>query len=337
MPIGDLEDALKHGVLLVATAQHKVVGFAMARELAGVLHLMVMAVHPDHGCRGLGRGLAMAIIDEAARRRYPAVALTTFEDLPWNGPFYREAGFRVLSDSELTPTLRDFLAQEKRLGMTNRVAMQHAIAPPSPEPRPRTPSKLLFLPGASGNVGFWQPVADRLVHPGARQHLGWPGFGPTPPDPRVGGIDDLVARVVAEIDQPTALIAQSMGGVIAMRAALERPDLVTHVVLTVTSGGIDITDLGACDWRPEFFAANPAVPRWFSSCTDNLAPSLHLLTVPALLLWGDADPISPVAVGQRLASLLPHATLHVAPGGTHELANLLAAGIAPLIDEHLSK
>jgi len=119
------------------------------------------------------------------------------------------------------------------------------------------PSKLLFLPGASGNTQFWQPVADLLGYPAARICLGWPGFGPTPPDPEVSGIDDLVSKVVAEIDQPTALIAQSMGGVIALRAALQRPSLITHLVLTVTSAGINVADLGAQDWRPAFLQANP--------------------------------------------------------------------------------
>ncbi len=199
------------------------------------------------------------------------------------------------------------------------------------------PSQLLFLPGATGNTRFWQPVADLLIHPATKRHIGWPGFGPTPPEASVTGIDDLVARTVAEIDQPTALIAQSMGGVIAIRAAVERPHLVTHLVLTVTSGGIATADLGARDWRPEFLAANPRLPRWFNSFTEDLAPSLQLVEVPALLLWGDADPISPVAVGERLASLLPRAELHVLAGGTHDLANTLASSIAPLIDEHLAK
>lgn len=199
------------------------------------------------------------------------------------------------------------------------------------------PSKLLFLPGASGNTRFWQPVAGLLSHPAVRVHFGWPGFGSTPPDPEVNGIDDLVAAVVAEIDQPTALIAQSMGGVVAVRAALQRPDLVTHLVLTVTSGGINVADLGAHDWRPAFLEANPSVPRWFTEPQPELAPSLGAIKAPALLLWGDADPISPVAVGERLARLLPHAHLRVLAGGNHDLANTLAHVVAPLIDEHLAR
>ncbi|HEY0662200.1 MAG TPA: GNAT family N-acetyltransferase [Lysobacter sp.] len=128
MPIGDLESAMEDGLLLVATSPHLVVGFAMAQEQDGFLHLAVMAVHPDHGNRGLGRKLVLAMIDEAARRKQRGVTLTTFEDLPWNGPFYRKTGFRVLGDSELGPALRNLLAQEARLGMVNRVAMRYAMA-----------------------------------------------------------------------------------------------------------------------------------------------------------------------------------------------------------------
>ena len=51
--------------------------------------------------------------------------------------------------------------------------------------------------------------------------MSWPGFGGAPPEPGVNGIDDLVARVVRRITGPVALLAQSMGGVIAVRATLD--------------------------------------------------------------------------------------------------------------------
>jgi pimeloyl-ACP methyl ester carboxylesterase len=53
-------------------------------------------------------------------------------------------------------------------------------------------------------------------------------------------------------------------------------------------------------------------------------------------IWVDADPISPVAVGECLRDLLPNASLHVLPDGAHNLAFSLASNVAPLIDEHLS-
>jgi pimeloyl-ACP methyl ester carboxylesterase len=199
------------------------------------------------------------------------------------------------------------------------------------------PSQLLFLPGALGRTELWQPVADLLAHPAAKIHFGWPGFGAMQPDPQIRGVDDLVAKVVARIDQPTALIAQSMGGVVAIRAALEVPDLVTHLVLAVTSGGIDVAGLGGLDWRPSFYAANPSLPRWFSTYQEDLSQKLSKVTMPSLLVWGDADIISPLGVGERLVSLLPNAHLHVVLGGDHDLAETHASSIAPLIDEHLAK
>ncbi len=198
------------------------------------------------------------------------------------------------------------------------------------------PAALLFLPGASGNTEFWKPVAGLLTHHAPRVHAGWPGFGPTPTEPGVNGIDDLVARIVAGLDRPTAIIAQSMGGVVAMRVALARPDLVTHLVLAVTSGGMDVGALGGADWRASLQAAMPALPDWFSADRQDLSDRLGEVRAKVLLLWGDADPISPVVVGQRLASLLPCAALHVIPGGTHDLASVHANIVAPLVDTHLA-
>ncbi len=197
------------------------------------------------------------------------------------------------------------------------------------------PTQLLFLPGAGGSPEFWKPVAELLVHPAARKRLGWPGFGPTPADPLVNGIDDLVNQVLDAIDQPTALIAQSMGGIVAVQAALRRPDLVTHLVLAVTSGGVEVSDLRAQDWRPAFLAANPLTPRWFVDYRADLSGALGALQVPVLLLWGDRDPISPVATGLRLQTLLPQARMHIVAGGEHDLAHQFAHHVAPLIDAHL--
>ncbi len=195
---------------------------------------------------------------------------------------------------------------------------------------------LLFLPGASGNRAVWQPVSDGLRHPGKRQFVSWPGFGGVPPEPGVNGMDDLVARVVSAITGPTDILAQSMGGTIAIRAALERPDLVRHLVLSVTSGGIDLASLGAADWRPWYRDAFPSLPDWFVTDRLDLTGRLGELTMPVLLLWGDADPISPVAVGERLAELIPRAELVLVPGGSHDLVAERSDAIIPRIETHLA-
>jgi pimeloyl-ACP methyl ester carboxylesterase len=198
-----------------------------------------------------------------------------------------------------------------------------------------TPSKLLFLPGASGNKDFWKPLANQLNSRAAKSIIGYPGFGQEPAIPAVNSFSDLVGMVVSHIDQPTALIGQSMGGVLATYAALRRPDLVTHLVLAVTSGGMDMTSLGAQDWREGFASAYPSLPDWFLSFNSDISPELGKISQPVLLLWGDVDPLSPAAVGHRLLELLPNARMHVVSGGDHDLAHVHAKEIAPFVDAHL--
>lgn len=197
------------------------------------------------------------------------------------------------------------------------------------------PSQIIFLPGVGGDPQFWQPVSSLLDHPATRALMGWPGFGPVPADPGVQGMADLVARVVHAINQPTALVAQSMGGIVAIQAALQRPGQITHLVLAATSGGVDMSAYGARDWRPAFTQAHPTLPRWFADYRGDLTDAIAAMAAPTLLLWGDADPISPVAVGQRLQALMPRSRLEVVPGGEHDLASKHAAQVAPLIAAHL--
>ena len=196
---------------------------------------------------------------------------------------------------------------------------------------------LTFLPGASGNTHFWRPLAGRLSCVGERRFYGWPGFGGLPSEPGVRGIADLAARVALELVQPVDLFAQSMGGVVALLVALEKPEFVRHLVLSATSGGIDLTGLQATDWRPEFRARNPELPRWFETERWDLSERLREIRSPVLLLWGDADPVSPVAVGRRLAELLPDSELLVLPGGTHDLACDRVADILVDVERHLEK
>lgn len=198
-------------------------------------------------------------------------------------------------------------------------------------------SKLLFLSGVSGDTQFWLPVANLLTYPAEKVYLEWPGLGFMPSDPKVNSMHDLVDLVAAEVDQPVAIIAQSIGSIMAIQATLKKPELIIHLVLAATSGGIDLESFGTQDWRPLIHAAHPSFPRWLSEYDEDLTPQLHKIKAPTLLLWGDADPISPVSVGLRFAALMPNANLHIVPGGDHNLVMVHAKEIAPLIDVHLAK
>jgi pimeloyl-ACP methyl ester carboxylesterase len=180
--------------------------------------------------------------------------------------------------------------------------------------------KLIFLPGALGAAAFWHPVGQLLPAEWEKVYLTWPGLGAQDSDPDVQGFDDLVRLVENELTEPSTLVAQSMGGVVAIRTALRHPDEVQRLVLVATSGGVDVARLGGSDWRADYRAEHPAAARWITDDVSDHTDELSAMAPPALLLWGDSDPISPVAVGEHLASLLPNATLHVLAGGTHSLA-----------------
>jgi pimeloyl-ACP methyl ester carboxylesterase len=178
--------------------------------------------------------------------------------------------------------------------------------------------RLLFLPGAGGDRTFWRPLGDRLPATWEKIYFGWPGLGAQPPSPAVNGWDDLVSLVEAEIgDEPVDLLAQSMGGAIALQVALKHPQKVRRLVLAVTSGGVDMEGVGAADWRSDYQQAFPQSAAWMLEPWPDLTREIVQITQPTLLLWGDRDPISPIGVGERLAGLLPNAMLKIIPQGDH--------------------
>ena len=198
-----------------------------------------------------------------------------------------------------------------------------------------SPPRILFLPGAGGSPHFWRPVAEALPAAWPKEHFGWPGMGAQPHDPAIRGLDDLKWLVIARMDEPVDLVAQSMGGVIAARIALEYPELVRRLVLCVTSGGVDMAGLGASDWRPEYRRSFPNAASWITDVRSAAPLPIEKIVAPTLLIWGDADPVSPVAVGRHLAERLPNAHLEIVPGGDHDVASTHADLVARLIARHL--
>lgn len=201
-----------------------------------------------------------------------------------------------------------------------------------------TAPRLLFLPGVGADPGFWRPLGDRLPAHWQKHYFGWPGLGHQPADPSIKGWPDLVALVEAKLagDRPVDLLAQSMGGAIALEIALKHPAKVRRLVLCVTAGGLDVASLGASDWRPDYRRDYPEAALWVTEAHRDFAAELHRVAQPTLLLWGDADPISPPAVGRRLERLLPNARLHIVPGGEHDLVAARADAVAALVRAHLA-
>lgn len=180
---------------------------------------------------------------------------------------------------------------------------------------------IVFLPGAGGRTRFWQPVAERLADLGPSLLVGYPGFGDEPRDASIGDVDDLFDWLRTRLPPgPFAVAAQSMGGALGARLAIELPERVTRLVLSATSGGVDVARLEGAEWRAAFRAARPEVPDWFELDRTDLTDRLGEIRAPTLLLWSDADPISPLAVSDLLMARIPGARRAIVAGGTHSFA-----------------
>ncbi|ALG07922.1 GNAT family N-acetyltransferase [Kibdelosporangium phytohabitans] len=88
------------------------VAFAYTGQLDDHLHLHQIAVDPAHAKRGIGTALMRAVFARAGAR---AVTLTTFADVPWNGPWYRKLGFTVFD--EPGPELAGLVIEEREAGL----------------------------------------------------------------------------------------------------------------------------------------------------------------------------------------------------------------------------
>ena len=193
---------------------------------------------------------------------------------------------------------------------------------------PQTAPPILFLPGTTGHGAFWDPVRKDLRNQNSTA-LSWPGLGGNPRAEGVESFDDLVNWTISKITEPSVLIGQSMGGYVAMRVALQRPDLVTHLVMAVTSAGVDRHRLGLPEWTIE---ANDDDSGWVAEHQQPLDEQIPSVAVPVLLIWATQDPISPLPLAHRLKELLPSAELVTFDSDDHWVVLGHAEEVADLID-----
>jgi GNAT superfamily N-acetyltransferase len=124
-----LRGALDRGGLRVIEDDGVVAGYLMDDVVDGAPHLEQVSVHPDHARRGLGARLVEDLVSRVRAAGHRTITLTTFVDVPWNGPYYARLGFRPLADDELGPGLRAVRRAEIARGLDRwpRTAMRREL------------------------------------------------------------------------------------------------------------------------------------------------------------------------------------------------------------------
>jgi pimeloyl-ACP methyl ester carboxylesterase len=210
---------------------------------------------------------------------------------------------------------------------------------------------LVFFHGAGTVTGFdaLLPLAERyrLVVP---YH---PGFGPSADDTSVDEIHDYRRHYLDLLDElgigEFALAGHSMGGWLAANVAVDHTERVRRLVLAAPLGlkvddhpttdifsipgeevlGYLTSDMSVFDGHvpmpptPEFLAdryretTSAARLLWARPYDLKLHRWLHRLTMPTLILWGDADRLIPHEQAPLWAQLIPGADVRLLPGVGH--------------------
>jgi pimeloyl-ACP methyl ester carboxylesterase len=210
---------------------------------------------------------------------------------------------------------------------------------------------LVYFHGAGTVTGFdaLLPLADRfkLIVP---FH---PGYGPTADDATIDDVHDYRRHYLDLFDElgigELSLIGHGMGGWLASNFAVDHAERVRRLVLAAPLGlkvdehptedvftipgeqmlGYLAADLSVFEGHvpmpptPEFLAdsyretTSTARVLWARPYDLKLHRWLHRLTMPTLILWGDADRLIPVGQAPVWAELVPGAEVRTLPGVGH--------------------
>jgi ribosomal protein S18 acetylase RimI-like enzyme len=126
----ELIASIERGRAWVATDNGDVVGFIVVDAIDGSAHIDEVAVAPCAARRGHGTALLDEASAWAVRSQLQALTLTTFRDVPWNGPLYAKRGFRALAEHEWTPAIRELREEEHRNGLDKelRIVMRRELS-----------------------------------------------------------------------------------------------------------------------------------------------------------------------------------------------------------------
>lgn len=189
---------------------------------------------------------------------------------------------------------------------------------------------VVFLHGLVGLNDHWEDSANRIVHKCRCVMLQLPLFDLKGDDCSIDGATVLTTRYLERFATPKGgqkpvIVGNSFGGHVALRVAIERPDLIGGLILAGASGLIETSMVSDIQLRPsrewltrkigELFhdksKMNPAdIERAYHELNDrtharamvrlsrtarrnHLGDEMHRITCPTLIVWGRQDIVTP--------------------------------------------
>lgn len=210
------------------------------------------------------------------------------------------------------------------------------------ESRAGSGSPVALIHGLGGSSRWWGKNVDALAQRHTVAALDLVGFGrnasffaPPRAMPPFGEMSALVARWLETFGERVHLVAHSMGGLIAIRLAAERPELLRSLTLVCAAGipfaldpaphlrampqpirgAVKITQFAL----PDFLRAGPtavAVAGARILLTD-VRTWLAAIEVPTLVVWGAHDPVVPLHYGEEMHRAVAGSRMVVLPNAAH--------------------
>lgn len=105
------------------------VGYLIASVVDNNAHIEQVSVLPAWSRRGIGGALVERAVAWASDQGFKAVTLTTFTEVPWNGPYYQRLGFDYIPPDEIGPDLAGVRLEEARKGLDRwpRACMRRVV------------------------------------------------------------------------------------------------------------------------------------------------------------------------------------------------------------------
>ncbi|KAF0845885.1 GNAT family N-acetyltransferase [Nocardia caishijiensis] len=98
-------------------ADDRPIGYLLLGIVDGQPHIDQVSVDPAHSGLRIGKSLIDHAVTWAKSQGLRELTLTTFTEVPWNGPYYERLGFTYIPVADESPGLRAIRAEESANGL----------------------------------------------------------------------------------------------------------------------------------------------------------------------------------------------------------------------------